>query len=211
MHETGTSLVSEPVGWTLFIGLWLAAGMGCLGKGTSAMRRARRVRAWPTTAGTLIHSELRRIQPDGEPPLWELQVRYRYRVANQDYQGSGIACGYEPSRSREEHQALLDKLQSARQIMVRYDPNHPGTAMLSSAPSRQARDYRRFSTSMIVMTCGIAGLVVHHGGTWAGGPPGPFDWICIAIVFLAFGAGLMTRRSCDSGRDDALMEGIMVL
>ena len=208
MEDTGASVIPDSVGWMMFTGLWFVAGIACLGKGIRAVQNARRAASWPTTVGNLIHCELLETKPDGDPALWRVRVCYRYRIADRDYQGSEIAYGYDSSRSREEHQALFDKLRSAERIVVRYDPIRPETAVLSSSAGRQARNHQGFGGSFCLMACGIAGLVLHHGPKWSGIDLGPVDGICLAVVFIAFGAALRFGIATDSGRDDSLVDGI---
>lgn len=211
MNDPGSHLISDSAGWMLFLGLWLLVGLTSGWKGLRAVQNARRAQDWPTTTGDLISCQLREIKPHWGWEQWEVVVRYRYQVANRVYEGSRIAEGYEASRSRAEHQALYDTLQSGRRLVVHHDPAHPAKALLSAVPSRHCAGYQLFGLFGIVVTAGLSVLLFRHGSKTPMPKPDGVDGLCLAAIAVSFGVVLVHSMLTQSGRDEALVQGIAVL
>lgn len=108
-----------------------AAGVGVLGSGMANLTTARRARSWPTTEGTLLSSKCVKYHVMSEGSSFFTHVNYRYTIAGKSYPGDRLAFGYTGSGWRRPNQKIADRLSSARQVLVRYDPDKPSTAVLS--------------------------------------------------------------------------------
>ncbi len=124
-------------GFTIFISLFFAVGFGILGYGIYSLVMSNKAKAWPTTEGYIKSCKLveSNDQEDGSNSFI-VEVKYRYTVAGNRYQGERIAFGYSGSDGRKSHQEIKDKLSSAKTILVRYDPASPSQAVLSCGLNR---------------------------------------------------------------------------
>ncbi|WP_162932103.1 DUF3592 domain-containing protein [Solimonas sp. K1W22B-7] len=117
-----------------FILIFLVAGLGLVFIGRKFERQARLAARWPTVAGQLEHCEVaelrsRRIE---ETSSWQLQIRYSYVVGGVTYRSTQYAFGYGDGRDDGKHRIVADALKRQPQLLVHYDPAHPGTAVLST-------------------------------------------------------------------------------
>ena len=86
---------------------------------------------WPSVTGTITKTDIsgRRIKRGRYS--YKLEVEYRYSVMDRTYSGSRLAFGYNSSGRRPEHQDILDRLESASSVKVRYNPQNPEISTLS--------------------------------------------------------------------------------
>lgn len=118
-----------------FVVIFLIAGVGLTIVGRKLERDAIRSAKWPIAIGNLEFCEVvdvPAVQID-EPGTWQLQVRYSYVVGGRTYQSTQYAFGY-GSRGGDDakHRMIANRLKSAPQLAVYYDPAHPSNAVLST-------------------------------------------------------------------------------
>lgn len=109
-----------------------AVGVGILFSGINNLTLARRAASWPTVVGTIVSSECVYYYIMSEGSSYFTHVKYGYAIAGTSYEGHRLAFGYKGSWWRRPNQKIADKLSSARKVLVRYDPDKPAMAVLSS-------------------------------------------------------------------------------
>jgi hypothetical protein len=99
----------------------------------ASLRRSLASARWPTASGKVLSSIA---EPhasraaDGRSAVWSPVVEYSYRVAGRDYHGSRIAFGGDVAGSRDFAQAIADRYPAGHQVIVHFDPDNPGVAVL---------------------------------------------------------------------------------
>jgi len=111
---------------------FLAVGVGILSSGISNFMMANKAKSWPTTEGRIKSIKCAYYYVMSESSTYLTHVNYSYTVAGQIYEGDRIAFGYRGSWWHGPNQKIADRLSSATTILVRYDPDRPSMAVLSS-------------------------------------------------------------------------------
>ena len=90
---------------------------------------------WPAVFGKIEASELVADKgSDGD--TYRVKVRYSYNVAGKEYAGDRLAFGYLGCSNKELHEAILAKMQNAKEVRVRYSPQKPSESTLSCGMHR---------------------------------------------------------------------------
>ncbi|HEY3797789.1 MAG TPA: DUF3592 domain-containing protein [Caulobacteraceae bacterium] len=115
-------------------GLFIVLGLIILVIGWFFQRGVRakgaKAQQWPTTAGTVISSQIAAI-PMGNNTMMTPAVVYSYSVGGQQLEGSGYRVGAPPLFNKPaKAQALADRFRAGQQVTVHYDPAQPTTAAL---------------------------------------------------------------------------------
>jgi hypothetical protein len=139
----------------LFLGLFLAIGLGLLGYGLWMVKRSGEAAYWPIAPGTLSECNLSQRAGSKGGTTYEVTVKYRYNVAGQNYDGTRIAFGYLGSNGRDTHAAIHERLAGAQQIEVRYDPADPATAVLSYGTHRTIQFMLAFACTWLAFVSGF--------------------------------------------------------
>ena len=112
-------------------GLFFAMGLGCLGYGVLALRRAAASSRWPRVAGRVVSSAIEEDQAEAGGYDHRLVVEFAYEV-----QGQGYTCReFFPARSgpalsRDAARSLQARVRSSETVAVAYDPADPADATL---------------------------------------------------------------------------------
>jgi len=109
-----------------------AVGVGILCSGINNLIMANRAKTWPTTEGAIKSTKCAYYYVMSESSSYFTHVNYSYNVAGKSYQGDRIAFGYSGSWWRKPNQKIADRLSSATTVLVRYNPDKPSMAVLSS-------------------------------------------------------------------------------
>ncbi len=97
----------------------------------------------------------------GESRKWIVHVRYEYVVGERYFSGQQIALRYSGGSLEEREQALYEKLQSAKIIGIRFDPENPANSMIVNGQTRGAAS-AMLGGIVCVMVGVIAVLVIFH-------------------------------------------------
>jgi hypothetical protein len=116
-----------------FMSAFLLVGFVALGFGLWNARRSLRAGMWPTVRGRLTDVSLKENSSGGSEggPTFGVSVRYTYAVDGVTYEGSRLAFGYLSSSGRAAHDLIIQKLELANSVLVRYDPANPAVSCLS--------------------------------------------------------------------------------
>ncbi len=114
----------------VFLGAFVAIGLGLLAFGLNALRLSQAAAAWPTTPG-LVTSSRFEVDSDSDGTTYKVKLTYAYNVNGRDYEGERIAFGYAGSSSEKFHRDIHRAIRQGVQVAVRYDPNNPSRAVLS--------------------------------------------------------------------------------
>lgn len=141
------------------IALFVLLGLFMLWGAASASLKAWRTASWPTTQGVLQSVAIEE-SAGSDGPLYKAGVSYRYTVAGVEYSGSVLSFGYSASNGREAHETIVRKLQSAKQVLVRYNPVSPKEACLAAGLSRSHYLQLTFAVMWLVFSLGFLFLLI---------------------------------------------------
>ena len=88
-----------------------------------------RSRGWPAVPGTVEENEVKKRSSGEAAPRWELKVKYRYRVGEEDFLGDRVAplpFDFQSLKAAEEWQEIYHP---GADVTVFYDPVKPRRAM----------------------------------------------------------------------------------
>jgi hypothetical protein len=151
------------MGFTIFISIFFAVGLGLLGYGVHSFYRGRQALAWPAVEGRLLECRLQE-NPDSEGSTWEVKVRYSYSVAGREFEGKRVAFGYSGSSTHVEHQGIYEKLQSGSRVMVHYQPSNPSDSVLAAGFNRSTFMTLAFAVTWLLFTTGFTVLWATSSG-----------------------------------------------
>jgi len=117
--------------FALCISIFYAVGFGQLWFGIKSAKESAQASSWPSVQGTITNVSLREDSDSDGDTTYEVEVQYNYSVMGQNYTSSRLAFGYAASSVRQRHKDILDKLERASSVNVRYDPRDPSTSTLS--------------------------------------------------------------------------------
>ncbi|MGD9128423.1 MAG: DUF3592 domain-containing protein [Planctomycetia bacterium] len=148
----------------LFVSVFYVVGFALLGYGGWQWKKSTEAGSWPTTAGTITASSIE-VHSDSDGDAYKVNVEYAYRVGGVEYVGDRLAFGYVSSSGRKVHEAILKKLEEAKQVEVRYDPADPQNAVLSFGMHRSIRLILAFAIVWLLFTLGFSYLAwtASHG------------------------------------------------
>ena len=138
----------------LFLSIFYLVGFGMLGYSISSAQKSIQAAQWPSTMGTLSNVSLRE-KSDSDGSTYEVRVEYSYSVMGQTYTSSRLAFGYTASSGKKQHQEVLQKLQNASIINVRYNPKNPATSVLSFGIHRSIKLLFTFAITWLSFVIGI--------------------------------------------------------
>ncbi|MGD1699802.1 DUF3592 domain-containing protein [Dapis sp. BLCC M229] len=138
----------------LFISIFFAVGFGMLGYGINSAKKSVEVSNWPSVTGTITNMSLRE-SSDSDGTTYGVEVEYRYSVMGRTYTGSRLAFGYISSSGRQAHQDILNKLESASSVKVRYSPQNPATSTLSFGIHRSIKFVLAFAITWLAFVFGF--------------------------------------------------------
>lgn len=140
--------------FTAIISVFYAVGFGLLGYALYSWKRSTDAANWPTAVGTIQSCELRS-HSDGEGTTHQVQVRYRYEAEGREWTNDVLAFGYSGSSGRQSHLQIVDRLQSAETVQVRYRPNDPQTSVLSFGFHRSIKLMLTFAIFWLTFVIGF--------------------------------------------------------
>lgn len=143
-----------PILLTLLASVFVLAGFFFLYGALSNLLKSHRTSSWPTATAALTSVELKR-NAASKRTTYEADVRYTYRVGGQSYEGSTLSVGYGGSSDASAHEALVRKLESARTVVVRYNPDAPAESVLIPGISRAHWFLLAFSLTWLVAVIGM--------------------------------------------------------
>ncbi len=109
-------------------------GFGLLRYSIDSANKSVEASNWSSVTGTITNLSLEEssVSHDGTTyEVYEVKVEYRYSVMDRTYTSSRLAFGYASTGRRQVHQDILNKLESASSVKVRYNPQDPETSTLS--------------------------------------------------------------------------------
>lgn len=151
------------MGFTIFISIFFLVGFGLLGYGVHSLYRGRQALSWPVVEGRLVECRLQE-NSDSDSTTWAVKVRYSYSVTDREFEGDRLAFGYTGSSTHEEHQGILDKLQSGSRVMVHYLPSDPRNSVLAAGFNRSTFFILAFAVTWLLFTSGFTVLWITSSG-----------------------------------------------
>ena len=91
--------------------------------------RAKKSAEWPPTNGAITASNLQVRYFRGTKGYYAA-IRYRYRVADRDYEGDQISFNRVHAATADAWQKVIDEYPVGKDVKVFYDPKNPSTAVL---------------------------------------------------------------------------------
>ena len=132
-------------------------GFGLLGAGLYSLFKTKIALSWPEASGSLKSCELVE-DSSGESTTWRVRVAYDYSVDGHGYSGDRVAFGYSGSSTREEHEAIYEKLNKAATVRVRYNPSKPEESVLGAGVNRSNLILLVFAIVWLSFTTGFTVL-----------------------------------------------------
>ncbi len=86
---------------------------------------------WPSVVGKIEHVSWQEHRHKKKGTHYDVKVEYNYSIDNRQYHNNTLAFGYSSSENRENNQLILDKLQHASEVFVRYNPDRPEQSTLA--------------------------------------------------------------------------------
>lgn len=133
-----------------------------LWNGIDGMAKASRARAWPSVPATLKSVELEE-NTDSDGSSFKVVVDYAYIVGNRTYGGNTLSFGYGASSGREAHAQVYRKLQNARTVRVRYNPDKPEQSTIGYGINRAHLIQMGFALTWTLFTVSFFGLGLAFG------------------------------------------------
>jgi Protein of unknown function (DUF3592) len=138
----------------LFISIFYAVGFGMLWFGINSAKQSVEASNWPSVTGTITNLSLRE-NSDSDGTTYGVEVEYRYSVMGRTYTSSRLAFGYASSSGRQAHQDILNKLDHASSVNVRYNPQNPATSTLSFGIHRSVKFVLAFAITWLAFVFGF--------------------------------------------------------
>ncbi len=142
----------------LFISLFYLIGFGLLGFGIHNAIRSNKAARWPTAPGSIVNVAIDESSVD-DGTTYEVKVDYVYELSNKVYTGSNLAFGYAASSGREAHEKIYHLLKNSKSVEVRYDPNDPGSSVLSYGTHRSIQFTLAFAVTWLLFVFGFTLIV----------------------------------------------------
>ena len=146
--ETQTSKETRKsfLGFSFWTGLLLLAGIGLTVWGWNTLQNARASTAWPTTDGVVIKSEVTQSMDDEGRESYSPRVSYSYTVNDIVRTNNTIKFSDTSYNDLRKAQEVTGNYSVGKNIVVHYDPESPGNAVLEPGVS---------GGSYIVLTFGV--------------------------------------------------------
>ncbi len=147
----------------------LGAGFTVWGWGLIA--DARLSLAWPTTAGTVIHSEVKNYTSFSEgksTQMYSADIKYKYTVNKQTYTSARVSLGDHSSNSSGGMRETTERYPAGKIVTVYYDPRKPENALLELGPAFIT--YVPFVFGLLSIVAGLTAFIRKNGAPMP--PPG---------------------------------------
>jgi uncharacterized membrane protein len=126
---------------------------------------------WPSVVGTIEEVSLQKHEESSSDESQDISyraiVKYEYFVDDRAYTNDTIAFGYGSSENVELHRAILNKLQEAEAVVVRYDPANPSRSSLAYGIHSTHLEFPKiilFTTSLLFVIISIVLMIMHESG-----------------------------------------------
>ncbi|MCI0580932.1 MAG: DUF3592 domain-containing protein [Chloroflexi bacterium] len=140
------------------VGLWFAFTVARLQKAAALLQ------SWPSTSGQILAASLEpETAPGGRGTRYRPQIRYRYQVAGQTYEGSKIQF-LEGATTLREAQARIAPYALGQAVTVFYNVNRPQAALLDRG---QVNWRHSLYASLICLGVAADGFVVAGLSAWS--------------------------------------------
>jgi hypothetical protein len=120
------------------------------------MEKAKASRFWPSVEGEVISSEITHLDEDGADE-YKLNIVYRYKVEDREYEGHTAAFGMEGAvfRRRDSAEKAQRPYPAGARVLVHYDPSNPSVSTVEAGNTGWALQNR--SLGLVIA---LAGLVL---------------------------------------------------
>ncbi len=110
--------------------LFLLCGLGVVGYSLPIVMEAGQSVSWPTVDGRITHSEVL-VDANSDAPLFDIDIRYTYRVEGVSYHGTRFSYDWwQSTKQRYIARRHTSRYPVGKIVQVYYDPNDPGTCTL---------------------------------------------------------------------------------
>lgn len=150
------------IAFGLFISLFFLVGFGMLGYASYSLYKSKQAENWPLTDGKILSCKLRE-NIDSEGNSYQAEVLYSYWAAGQTREGKKLAFGYSGSSSRQMHKEIVERLEKASCVKVRYNPSKPSEAVLACGLNRSIITLFIFGLTWTLFVTGFTVLVAIVG------------------------------------------------
>lgn len=148
----------------VFIGLFIAIGLGMLGFAYVSWNRATAAADWPTVSGRIIESNVRESSDSDGGSTWRAEIKYEYETNGRALVGERVAFGYSGSSSRSYHEGIAAALPVGAHVGVRVSPDDPSRATLATGMNMSIIFLAIFGTIWTIFSAGIWMLFALSGG-----------------------------------------------
>lgn len=155
----------------LVMGGFNLIGVVIVGYGLREFFRAWRTTSWEKTAGRLVEAtvdETVRKSNKSSRHVFEVKATYEYDVCGRPFQGGNITQSYIATSEREDHDKLLNTLNSIPSLNVYYDPLRPEKCTLVPGIDGGSFSLLALGIMWLAVTVGITGMIL----LIQGGDPG---------------------------------------
>ena len=179
-----------------FFSIFYVLGVLLVGFALVRWRRATGAQSWPSVAGTVTASELRR-RLEMADETFVTVVEYGYRVDERAYRAERIAFDYDESDDKELHRRLHEHLPVGTKVCVHYDPARPADATLVTGATEGSVMILGFGVWWLTFAAGMHAFQVQLDADPDGVP-----WLPLAVlVFSTLGLAIFLLRSRCRHRD----------
>lgn len=151
-----------PIFFLIFISIFFAVGFFVLGSSLKSLNRALAAKNWHTTTATLDDVQFI-TDNDSDGTAYSVDVKYSYVIGHQRYQGNNLSFGYSASSGSTAHYEIYEKLKSAKQVQVRYNPDDPNQSTLTYGANRSHFISIAFGVTWLLFVTGFTVLFLLFG------------------------------------------------
>ncbi|MBK8988939.1 MAG: DUF3592 domain-containing protein [Chloroflexi bacterium] len=116
------------LGTILFVGIFIAVGIGLFIWGLNVLQKAQASQDWPTADGTIISATVREDRDD-DGTSYFADVTYQYTAADRRHSSDNVSFGQYGGSSRHA-EGIVARYPVGQRVTVYYDPDDPMTAVL---------------------------------------------------------------------------------
>ncbi|MEW4563863.1 DUF3592 domain-containing protein [Bremerella sp. JC770] len=147
----------------LVMGGFNLIGLLIVGYGLRDIYRAWRSTAWEKTTGRLIDASIEesvRKSSKSNRRVFQVKATYEYDAGGRPLQGTNIAQSYIETSAREDHDQLLETLNSIPSLNVYYDPLRPEKCTLVPGIDGATFTVLALGVMWLAATIGITGMIL---------------------------------------------------
>lgn len=133
---------------------FMILGAGVLSWGYHMYHKTEEAKAWPTTTGRVITSE---VKSQGSTRMYKPAVQYGYTVGGKNYLSSHVSFAEYSSSHPSRAQSIISKYPVGATILVHYQPQNPDLAVLD--PGDMGGIYIPFVIGSFFMLFSVVGLI----------------------------------------------------